>query len=137
MNLRPFASLAFSAALLLGVAACSKSGSDDAAGSGEQLTVGFAQTGAESAWRTAETESVQAEANAAPGADFELCWTALFALLAVRLYHRERLAVSPTLAASPVPRCTRCSTNVRLSPGGACSCSFPVTRSAPWPTTTT
>ncbi len=63
MNLRPLASLAFSAALLLGGAACSKSGSDAAAGSGDQqLTVGFAQTGAESAWRTANTNSMRNEA---------------------------------------------------------------------------
>src|SRR5262245_29749274 len=30
--------------------------------SGKQLTVGFSQVGAESAWRTAETESVKGEA---------------------------------------------------------------------------
>ncbi len=64
MTLRPLASLAFSAALLLGFTACSKSGSDSsAAASGEkQLTVGFAQTGAESAWRTANTNSLRNEA---------------------------------------------------------------------------
>ncbi|WP_225919576.1 ABC transporter substrate-binding protein [Actomonas aquatica] len=65
MKRRPFlTSLAASAALLLGFTACSKSGSDAAAGnSGDsQLTVGFAQTGAESAWRTANTNSLRNEA---------------------------------------------------------------------------
>jgi galactofuranose transport system substrate-binding protein len=62
------------------VVACKKSGNDDsgkaapatsekpaaAAGAGaapdKQRTIGFAQVGAESAWRTAETESIRAEA---------------------------------------------------------------------------
>ena len=47
------------------------------------------------------------------------------------------IAVMPTIAASPVPRWTVCSTNVTLAQAGACSCTFLVTRSAPWPTTTT
>ncbi len=46
-------------------------------------------------------------------------------------------AVSPTSVASPVPRCTVCSTKDTLAHAGACSCTFLVTRSAPWPTTTT
>ena len=44
--------------------------------------------------------------------------------------------VRPTARASPVPRCTCCSTNSRRSPALS-SVSFLVTRSAPWPTTTT
>jgi simple sugar transport system substrate-binding protein len=57
-------------------AACKKPGTEDgggkagsaggsaasASGGGKQLTIGFAQVGAESAWRTAETESIRAEA---------------------------------------------------------------------------
>ena len=38
--------------------------SQAAAGVGQTLTVGFSQVGAESAWRTAETESIRAEARA-------------------------------------------------------------------------
>lgn len=63
MTLRPFASLALSTLLLLGFTACSKSGSDTSADAGgKSLTVGFAQTGAESAWRTANTNSLRNEA---------------------------------------------------------------------------
>ncbi|HYE31610.1 MAG TPA: ABC transporter substrate-binding protein [Methylomirabilota bacterium] len=63
-----------SAAVMLALTGCnqsSNSGGDTAAGtnssstggsSGKQLTVGFAQVGAESAWRTAETDSIKAEA---------------------------------------------------------------------------
>ena len=41
---------------------CSKKAGDGAAGSGDKkLTVGFAQVGAESAWRTAETDSIKSE----------------------------------------------------------------------------
>ncbi|GAB3645436.1 ABC transporter substrate-binding protein [Glycomyces tarimensis] len=49
-------------ALLLGAAACG-SGDDDG-GSADGLVVGFAQVGAESAWRTANSDSVQASAEA-------------------------------------------------------------------------
>ncbi|HEX2100434.1 MAG TPA: ABC transporter substrate-binding protein [Candidatus Synoicihabitans sp.] len=43
--------------------ACSKKSDSAAGGSGDrQLKVGFAQTGAESAWRTANTESMRSEA---------------------------------------------------------------------------
>ena len=45
-------------------------------------------------------------------------------------------AVRATPTASPVPRCTDCSTN-SSGTSGAASRSFLVTRSAPWPTTTT
>ena len=45
------------------VASCNKSGDGETrAGSEKKRTVGFAQVGAESAWRTAETESIKAEA---------------------------------------------------------------------------
>src|SRR4051812_25831111 len=46
-------------------------------------------------------------------------------------------AERPTSAASPVPRWTCCSTKDTLAQSGACSCTFFVTRSALWPTTTT
>ncbi len=46
-------------------------------------------------------------------------------------------AVRATMRASPVPRCTVCSTKSMCRPEGPCSTSFLVTRSAPWPTTTT
>ena len=45
--------------------------------------------------------------------------------------------VRPTLTASPVPRCTRCSTNSIGISVAICSCRVFVTRSAPWPTTIT
>ena len=43
---------------------CNKpsAGDSSAGGGGQKLTVGFAQVGAESAWRTAETKSIQDEA---------------------------------------------------------------------------
>src|SRR5687768_3633345 len=58
------------AALFLGAFGCSEqsdststsSGTNNTGSSGRQLTVGFAQVGAESAWRTAETESIKSEA---------------------------------------------------------------------------
>ncbi len=46
--------------LLIGVAALLAPG--DALGQGKKLVVGFSQIGAESAWRTAETESIRSEA---------------------------------------------------------------------------
>jgi simple sugar transport system substrate-binding protein len=48
-------------ALLLGMAACGGGGDDSGSGdgSGEGLVIGFAQVGAESAWRTANSKSVQ------------------------------------------------------------------------------
>ena len=59
-----------SSALFLGTVGCSQqsdststgSGTNSSTSSGKQLTVGFAQVGAESAWRTAETESIKSEA---------------------------------------------------------------------------
>ncbi|MQM25188.1 ABC transporter substrate-binding protein [Glycomyces albidus] len=52
-------------ALLFGLTACGGGDdSGDGGGSGDGLVVGFAQVGAESAWRTANSESVQAAAEA-------------------------------------------------------------------------
>ncbi|WP_198586831.1 ABC transporter substrate-binding protein [Glycomyces xiaoerkulensis] len=52
-------------ALLFGSAACGADDGDGSGGdSGEGLVVGFAQVGAESAWRTANSDSVQAAAEA-------------------------------------------------------------------------
>ena len=48
------------------LAACGSSdgGADDAGGS-DKITMGFAQVGAESGWRTANTKSIQASAKEA------------------------------------------------------------------------
>src|SRR5687767_1167785 len=62
--------LLLSAALLLGAIGCSQqtdstatsNSTNNGASGGKQLIVGFAQVGAESAWRTAETESIKSEA---------------------------------------------------------------------------
>lgn len=48
--------------VLIAAACCAPAIADDAAQPARQLTVGFAQIGAESAWRTAETKSIQSEA---------------------------------------------------------------------------
>ena len=48
-------------ALTTALAGCNKQSGETAAGGAKKLTVGFAQVGAESAWRTAETESIKAE----------------------------------------------------------------------------
>ena len=50
------------AALLLPLAVSCKRGGGGAAGGGKKLTVGFSQVGAESSWRTAETQSIKDEA---------------------------------------------------------------------------
>lgn len=47
---------------LLTFTACSRDSDAAAAGGDDALTVGFAQTGAESAWRTANTQSIRSEA---------------------------------------------------------------------------
>ena len=60
--------VAATALLTLGVAACGGSSGSTAAGGGggsEALTLGFAQVGAESGWRTANTKSIQDSAAAA------------------------------------------------------------------------
>jgi galactofuranose transport system substrate-binding protein len=65
----PTVALLLCAAVLFGAAGCKQQSSESAAGnaststsSGKPLVVGFAQVGAESAWRTAETESIKSEA---------------------------------------------------------------------------
>jgi simple sugar transport system substrate-binding protein len=64
--------------LALTVAACGGDGSTDTTageeGSGELITVGFAQTGSESGWRSANTESMQAAFSEENG--FELVFNA-------------------------------------------------------------
>jgi ABC-type sugar transport system substrate-binding protein len=58
---------AITATLALGVSACG-GGSDDAAAgssSSDSITMGFAQVGSESGWRTANTESIKTSAEAA------------------------------------------------------------------------
>ena len=62
------AAAATTALLALGLAACGSSGGSTAAppsGSAGTLTLGFAQVGAESGWRTANTKSIQDSAAAA------------------------------------------------------------------------
>ena len=54
-----YAVLAF---ITLVAAGCSKSNDGAGVGAGRKLVVGFSQIGAESAWRTAETESIRSEA---------------------------------------------------------------------------
>ena len=49
-------------AATLALAGCAKQNDSASSGSGKKLTIGFAQTGAESAWRTANSESMKAEA---------------------------------------------------------------------------
>lgn len=59
-------------ALLLAIPACEQSAGEEGGGAADAdgITVGFSQIGAESAWRTAETESIRAEA-AARGVDLK------------------------------------------------------------------
>jgi galactofuranose transport system substrate-binding protein len=60
--------IALSAVMLTALAACGEGGSGSAAGSGgddDTITMGFAQVGAESDWRTANTKSVREAAEAA------------------------------------------------------------------------
>ncbi|MDQ2584135.1 ABC transporter substrate-binding protein [Saccharothrix yanglingensis] len=64
---------AASAVLLAALTACGSGGSGDAGSSGAddgKITMGFAQVGAESGWRTANTKSIQEEA-AAAGVDLK------------------------------------------------------------------
>ncbi len=60
MSKRAVAAAALAGALVLGLTACSSgSGSADGKKSDGKLTIGFAQVGAESGWRTANTKSIQ------------------------------------------------------------------------------
>jgi simple sugar transport system substrate-binding protein len=70
-HLRLLAAAVPACAAALALAACKGGGGGaGGAGGGDGLTVGFAQVGAESAWRVAETESVKSEA-AARGVDLK------------------------------------------------------------------
>ncbi|WP_328492618.1 substrate-binding domain-containing protein [Streptomyces sp. NBC_00414] len=66
LNRRNFLTAAVGVALTGGLAACAKeddsssgSGSDSGNGGGKKITLGFAQVGSESGWRTANTKSVK------------------------------------------------------------------------------
>lgn len=52
-------SIAAAGALLVAMAGCSTAAPDEGGGTGDAMVVGFAQVGAESGWRTANTVSVQ------------------------------------------------------------------------------
>jgi ABC-type sugar transport system substrate-binding protein len=58
---------AIAATMTLGVAACGGGSEDSASGSSsdDSITMGFAQVGSESGWRTANTDSIKASAEAA------------------------------------------------------------------------
>ena len=69
------AGLAIAGALALTVSGCATGGGDAGAGGGDELiTVGFAQTGSESGWRSANTESMKAAFSEENG--FELIFNA-------------------------------------------------------------
>jgi len=57
--------LTAASALLVGVAALAGCGDSDASGGDGKIVMGFAQVGAESGWRTANTESIKESAEAA------------------------------------------------------------------------
>ncbi|MEU5347735.1 MULTISPECIES: ABC transporter substrate-binding protein [unclassified Streptomyces] len=64
LNRRNFLTAAVGVAAAGGLAACAKedeggSGSSDGSGGGKKITLGFAQVGSESGWRTANTKSVK------------------------------------------------------------------------------
>jgi galactofuranose transport system substrate-binding protein len=67
---RPALALVAALLLALGLAACGGGGGGGAGGGGGKLTLGFAQVGAESGWRTANTKSIQ-DAAAAAGIDLK------------------------------------------------------------------
>ncbi|MEU9185811.1 ABC transporter substrate-binding protein [Streptomyces sp. NPDC048484] len=74
LNRRNFLTAAVGVAAAGGLAACAKedagsSDSDSGSGGGKKITLGFAQVGSESGWRTANTKSVKA---AAKDADYNL-----------------------------------------------------------------
>lgn len=104
--LRKGAALAITAAAALVLAACGGGGGDGGGGSapaagGDALTLGFAQVGAESGWRTANTKSVQ---DAAAAAGIELKFSDAQQkqenqIKAIRSYIQQRVDV---IAFSPV-----------------------------------
>ncbi|MEV7142551.1 ABC transporter substrate-binding protein [Streptomyces tauricus] len=70
LNRRNFLTAAVGVAAAGGLAACAKedegsSGSDSSSGGGKKITLGFAQVGSESGWRTANTKSVKEAAKEA------------------------------------------------------------------------
>lgn len=62
MDRRIFITLGVAILTGCGSGAPTPSGAADAGSGGRKLVVGFAQVGAESSWRTAETQSIQSEA---------------------------------------------------------------------------
>lgn len=54
--------IVLSSVLLLALSGCGKKEAADTPGAGKKITVGFSQIGAESAWRTANTQSIKDEA---------------------------------------------------------------------------
>ncbi len=75
MTKRFLTTMAFAGAAALALTACSSSDSDDGGNaSGDTITVGFAQTGSESGWRSANTESMKTAFSAENG--FELVFNA-------------------------------------------------------------
>jgi ABC-type sugar transport system, periplasmic component len=62
--IKKISALLFAGVLTMAVAGCGSGGSGDGAGNGK-ITMGFAQVGAESGWRTANTKSIQESAKSA------------------------------------------------------------------------
>ena len=66
MKLKKWLTGVLAAAMALSLAACSDGGAESAdAGSEDSITLGFAQVGSESEWRTANTDNIKAAAEAA------------------------------------------------------------------------
>lgn len=79
MSKRFISAVAFAGAAAIALAGCSSDGSTDggsagSGGGGDTITVGFAQTGSESGWRSANTESMKEAFSADNG--FELVFNA-------------------------------------------------------------
>ena len=66
MKLKKWLTGVLAAAMALSLAACSDGGAESAdAGSEDSITLGFAQVGSESEWRTANTDNIKVAAEAA------------------------------------------------------------------------
>lgn len=74
MKSKIMSGLAIAGVLSLGLAGCAPAGGGSDAGGDELITVGFAQTGSESGWRSANTESMKAAFSEENG--FELVFNA-------------------------------------------------------------
>ncbi|MEP6480943.1 MAG: ABC transporter substrate-binding protein [Rhodoglobus sp.] len=74
MNKKFLGGIAVVGAIALGLTGCSAAGGGSAGGGGKVITVGFAQTGSESGWRAANTESMKTAFSAANG--FKLIFNA-------------------------------------------------------------